>query len=685
MGFVDKIKFYEDDLGTFTSKVSKELLNEIPISNLDSKGVEGIRTKSYPSGVTVQDSLLNKPNWASKTAAWSKRMISTNQGAGDKLSDVVKKAQFLINGHVKNAEFLVNDLESQLSDATKGMKKDQRTERTNEILKEIQDALTTGKEKTIDERLSKSTLPDDIKATVGRMRKLVDGLTKKLQRDNVLVDEDLRAVLNENLGVYLTRSYAKHDISNYAETYKNYMNEKQYADVINFLRDKYGSTRIKKVGFEKVKDGIHITMTNPYGLRSVTKTVDNIDALEDILPSDTIEDLKAAFKYTNTGEVTLQRPSKNQTIFDFGVSDTEIESTIIPALLGDTGAVEKIALGRPINDMGVGSFETGILKKKQDIDEPLRILMGEYTDPKVNFVKSVTRMASLLEKGKLANDLLEAGEGVFFTEKRTPTNTVQMEKPLFGAEPKKMFYTTPEIKELLSPTSITKNEGLQALIFLNSLTKAALTIAKDDSQARNFLGAAFNIAASGNMPKYLDVATQVAFSDASKSQKYASFMSTPLALKLAASSVLNRVDKEQIKELHIDAVRRGIIGESPTVGILNDLVETIKESKDPSSKWAKIKKGHEGAINTVAKPYEASDDIFKLSQYFQEIDRFKKIYPEKTENEIRDIAAGKVRAMQPVYSISSKAAKALSKSPFVGSFVMFSSQMYRTRANIISE
>lgn len=685
MGFIKPIQFFEDDLKSYTSKVSKELLGQIPISKVTSEQMNMIREKKMPGGVQVQASLLNGENWASQATSWGRRLFSTNAGAGQTLAEKVNKTKSLINSHVKKGQFIINDFDKQLKNYINSLPKNQRTKRTNEVLDQVQTALTSEKELDSKQRIYKMDLPLDIRHSVYRMRSMVDGLTRKLQDGGVLVDEDLREILNKNLGTYLTRSYAMHDVANYEKNFRKYMNDKQYADIINYLTDKYSSSKVKKIRYEKVKDGIAMTFTNPYGITSETGTVSKLEDLKDVFSPTVFKNLTEAYKENPKGEITLQKPSKKQNVLPFGLTEEDINNTIIKSLIGQSGSAEKIVLGKPLNDMGLGSFETNILKKKKDIDEPIRILMGEYTDPRVNFVKTITKMASLLEKGKLENEMYEIGKGIIFTNQPTAVNTVQLKKsPLRGLADKELW-TTPEIKELLSPERGISNTAIQHLVFLNGITKAALTVGKDDSQARNFWGAAMNLLATGHAPVYLGASAKIAFSDATQGQKAASLMSSPLAITLGAGSTFSNLSKEQTRKLYLDAVEHGIIGESPTVGILNDILDRIKQSKDPRGRWDKIKSSSRKTIELAAKPYQAADDIFKLSQYYQEINEFKKIYPDKSINEIKEIAARKVRLMQPIYSISPKAVRLLSRNPLAGSFVMFTTQMYRTRVNIANE
>ena len=95
-------------------------------------------------------------------------------------------------------------------------------------------------------------------------------------------------------------------------------------------------------------------------------------------------------------------------------------------------------------------------------------------------------------------------------------------------------------------------------------------------------------------------------------------------------------------------------------------------------------------MKTVSKPYQASDAIFKIMQFKAEIKDLKAAYKSKldsgqmTDVDIKEMAADIVRSEQPTYSKTSLAMKKLSRAPLFGSFVMFQSQMWKTRGALVN-
>jgi hypothetical protein len=483
-------------------------------------------------------------------------------------------------------------------------------------------------------RLAALDLPVEVQTQVSRMRDMVDGLTKTLQNEGVLIDENLRAILDQNMGIYLNRSYAKHSVQNYGDVYQNYMTPEQYHDIIKYLRNKYEVGSIKKVEFDKKSNGdVFYTFTNTSGLKSATKVIKDFTQLDGIFDEKTIKDITERLETEDKGTYDLQSKTEIQDIIPFALTDSEIQGKIIPAIVGETGSAESIQLGKPLETIGLGNLETGIFKERGEIDAPIRMLLGEYLDPRINFLNSITRMSSAFHKGNFEAKMVDEGGNTFFTKGRTTTNTELIKSEDSATLGGKGYYTTPEIFETLyGKNKVYDDKFTQSLIMLNGATKASLTVLADASQARNFWGALLNHLASGRIPTTLLQASRVAYADGTKGQKWASMISSPLALTLGASSIFKgKGSIEDIRKIHLEAIEYGLIGESLDASILKDLQESINNAKSSNAIYDKIKQSYGTFTETFAKPYSSSDEIFKITQWFAEFEDFKKIYPEKSD------------------------------------------------------
>ncbi len=684
IGLTPRINLAETTLEQFSKKAAKELLNQTPISEIDTETLAKIQDGERTPSVIVSKSIMSPKNSrADKVRTWVDKGFKVDKGAGPGLELLRREALNAISRHKSSMGFILIDFNKSLADEVKKIPKDKRKAGTQKILELVNESLQV-------QGTSTTLLPELLQAPVERMRTEIDNLTEELRDSKVLAGDEILAVLNQNLGIYLHRSYMKHDVPNYTENYKKFMTNAQYVDAVNFLKDNYEVSNISSVRFEKNTLGETLyTFVNSAGIETDPLTINiSSEMMTDILGEAPIKRLLKKVKKNNKGSIKLDAPSDIQEIIKFRITSEKTE-TLIDAILDKGVSTERIVLGGKIDAIGVGKVESSILKKKGEIAPEIRALMGEYIDPRVNFTKTITKMAALLEKAKFEQELLSQGEGTFLTKTRTSINTAEIKES--QSRGLKKMWVPPEIHNLLFGKDSLFDSGklfdgkfAQGLIFLNGLTKANLTIFKDDSQARNFWGAAMNMMAMGHLPTGLIDAIKVGTADFSKAENFMTIISSPLFILNVIAGASGKKSKETLRNEFTDAVNFGLIDEALDPGIINSLIDQVADVGSPNKAWTKTKRFAKNKVKLFSKPYQLSDNIFKISAWKKEIDAHIKAFPDLTENQIKRMAADKVRKMQPTYSNASLFTKELSKFPLVGSFVMFAGQMWRTRANIIA-
>ena len=91
---------------------------------------------------------------------------------------------------------------------------------------------------------------------------------------------------------------------------------------------------------------------------------------------------------------------------------------------------------------------TAVSKRKKDIPVEIRALMGEYTDPMQNYVKSIMKLAPAVEGQKAMNELREVALGKYLFESPTGEFVVQIaSEGSTTMRPLKGLYTTQEIAD----------------------------------------------------------------------------------------------------------------------------------------------------------------------------------------------------------------------------------------------
>jgi len=317
-----------------------------------------------------------------------------------------------------------------------------------------------------------------------------------------------------------------------------------------------------------------------------------------------------------------------------------------------------------------------ILTGKQEISPEIRALMGEITDPADNIVLTVSKMSRFVETSKFYSNLNKLGtQGKYiFDEDNAPVDLIKDANKITGTNSiLDGKYTTPEIL-----TAIKQNESFlsapqadnvlanayRTFLSLKGSSQAAKTVFSVTTQARNLLGGLQFGTANGLKP--------YEFSG-------------------AGTTLKNQLTKGQdvtLDALYEKYLRLGIINTNVRVGEFRSLMESdIDTLIDPSKlrdKLGKIGKYGGKVVDAVEDVYVATDDLFKISAYNQELDTLKEAFPDRELATLEEEAANVIRDTLPNYDRVPKGIKALRNAP-VGSFVSFPAEIIRTSGNIIRQ
>lgn len=324
----------------------------------------------------------------------------------------------------------------------------------------------------------------------------------------------------------------------------------------------------------------------------------------------------------------------------------------------------------------VRRVNTEILKKKEDIPEPIRKLMGEITEPSENIVLTVSKLARLTENNQFFESLNRFGinkyifkdpmerNGVEYVTQITGTNSVLDGK-----------YTTPEmlkaIKERESVLLQGPNVGLVKFLRNFSTAKggsqAAKTIYSHVTHLRNILGGAQFGIANGVNP----------------------FGTDGLKTFQVLKNRIARGGEKELDSLYEKYLRLGIINTNVRVNEFRALLDT-GYSSDADSLLDNLSKKLEGygfskeAQRLPAEVYMAVDDFYKIANFNSELETLKKAFPDESLDVLESKASKIVQNTFPNYDRVPKGIKALRYMP-VGNFVAFPTEMWRTSSNIIKQ
>lgn len=304
-----------------------------------------------------------------------------------------------------------------------------------------------------------------------------------------------------------------------------------------------------------------------------------------------------------------------------------------------------------------GSKDTSMLKRRKDVPPILRELLGEYTDPVVNFAKSSAKMQWFLGNHYFLTQMYEKGNGVFmfpdkghpgFTAKIAGNNSQTMD-PLNG------MYTSPDLITGMSDIrDVNEYVGFwRGYLRMNSWVKYGKTILSPTTQLRNFWSAAMFTVMNGHM---------------------ASLTRLSKARKAAISDLFTK-DESWLNYLR-HLISLGVLHDNPYAGELKD---ALKDAMESDAYAPGIRGRLRRGAKWVQSAYQVGDDFWKIVGF--ESEKARQMDHGLSEAEAEKRAAYLIRNGYPTYSLVPRAIKGLRRFPLVGTFVSFPAEIVRTTKN----
>ena len=327
-----------------------------------------------------------------------------------------------------------------------------------------------------------------------------------------------------------------------------------------------------------------------------------------------------------------------------------------------------------------GAFkDLSILKRRKDIPPEIRALYGEFTDPRVNYARSVTKMTHLIENQRFLADVRQEGLGRYFFEEPITNesgNFVARIKPPQGrsATPLSGVFTTPEIaralEELAAPEAVP--DFLRHYMKVNGAVKFSKTVLSHMTHVRNTTANAGFAIANGHwrILKSADalkgIATNAGITDL-----------------LVKPGLVKPGSLAGWREYILKLQRLKVIDESVQAGELGDtLADAIKGGINDPGRAFPVQVVSRG-LKVAQSVYRAEDDVWKIFAFENEMARYGNALRPfgASEAEIETIAANIVRDTYPTYSNVPRFIKKLRKFPATGTFVAFPWEVGRVTYN----
>lgn len=311
----------------------------------------------------------------------------------------------------------------------------------------------------------------------------------------------------------------------------------------------------------------------------------------------------------------------------------------------------------------LGAKDLSVLMRRKDVPPEIRALLGEYTDPRVNFAKSATKMGRLIWNQRFLDRVRELGVGSFLFEGRDRPASATAQLAAENSDtlaPLNGLWTFPEVAQAFKDTLGKEQMGnlYRAIVRANGMVKYGKTVLSPTTAMRNWQSAMFFSLANGHFDLREAKKGWIAF----REQVAQNAKGDQLAYL------------RRLKEL-------GVVYDAPYAG---EMARYIQDARLEELLEGKSGKGLHllRRLNQTAQGfYSFGDDFWKIIGF--ENEKAALVKAGIPAGQAETMAAERIRNTYPTYSMVGRGLKWLSRFPLAGTFVSFPAEIVRTTANML--
>lgn len=335
---------------------------------------------------------------------------------------------------------------------------------------------------------------------------------------------------------------------------------------------------------------------------------------------------------------------------------------------------------------GPTSRGLGILKQRQTIPQPIRALMGEYTDPGVVFMMTVAKQAELAATSDYLRQLRDQGLGTLFFEKNDPNRPATHSVPLAGEtsatmEPLNGLYTTKEIAEAFEDAVNTRNAVVQLWMKIVGANRWLKTVGSIRTQFVNF-ESNLGFAVLNGLVFTKDGRPTWRSKSITEAKEY----------------VKGQYGPKEISEITEKAIKLGLVGQNIDINAVrqafreDDMFEMALDVSLTSDGVFRKTSRKVRPVSFFNKLYRMGDDFWKVYGYITEREtvangRYDSKYDQLTDEQKEAVdkeAADRVKDTWPTYDRMFEAVRKLSQNvPILGNFTAFQAESIRVLMNAV--
>ena len=311
----------------------------------------------------------------------------------------------------------------------------------------------------------------------------------------------------------------------------------------------------------------------------------------------------------------------------------------------------------------LGAKDLSVLMRRKDVPPEIRALLGEYTDPRVNFAKSATKMGRLIWNQRFLDRVREIGVGSFLFEGRDRPASATAQLAAEGSDtlaPLNGLWTFPEVAQAFTDALGKEQMGslYRAIVRANGLVKYGKTVLSPTTAMRNWQSAMFFSLANGHFDLREAKKGWIAFRE-----------QVAQNTKGGELAYLRR-----LKEL-------GVVYDSPYAGEMARYIQDARLEELLEGKSGKALHLLRKMNQTAQGFYSFGDDFWKIIGF--ENEKAALVKAGIPAGQAETMAAERIRNTYPTYSMVGRGVKWLSRFPLIGTFVSFPAEIVRTTANML--
>lgn len=309
-----------------------------------------------------------------------------------------------------------------------------------------------------------------------------------------------------------------------------------------------------------------------------------------------------------------------------------------------------------VSATATGKAKAPFLKRRKDIPEPIRELLGESKDPVKNYIATVLNMSKYIANIEYQSRLADALNKTGLSKDKIEPGYTKLIKSSEGWDLLQDIYVPDEVAESiedLQPLDSIQDDVYRGLVQLAAVTKLGKTVLSPTTTARNLLSGIFLSLNNGFNP----------------------FRNPKRFVRAIQHSWGTKKTNTELKAENQRLIKLGIIKDGAVsrevLGILND-------ARLPVDKILK-KNALEKFLDVMQKAYALGDDAYKAVGFYVWEKRYKDAGLSDADAEIA--AADRIRNGFPTYSKIPKNIQKLRRIPLVGTFPSFAYEVWRTSFN----